>query len=134
MILPNGTIVAILDGEQMRLFRNRGHDPRIDLVAEPEPDFAMPNVGSGGRHRSTSANPDRSRLREDDFVAAAAGFLNQQALAGQIDGVVIVADPRTLGELRRHLHRELEGRLIGQLAKNLVGQPVHAIQDALAAA
>lgn len=134
MILPNGTIVAVIDGEHMRLFRNCGREPRIDLVAQPEPDLSVVNVGSGGRHRSTTANPDRSRLREDNFSAAAAGYLNGQALAGHIDHIVVIADARTMGELRRHFHNALAEKLVGQLHKDLAGHPVHAIQEALASA
>lgn len=131
MILQNGTIVAVIDGEHMRLFRNRGREPHVELVAEPDPHLDAVNVGSGGRHRSTSANPDRSRLREDDFVAAAAGYLNEEALAGRIDRIVIVADPRTLGELRKRFHITLVDKLAGQLAKDLTGLSVRAIEDAL---
>lgn len=134
MILPHGTIVAVIDGEHMRLFRNHGREPRIELEAEPQPALELANVGSGGRHRSTTANPDRSRLREDNFVAAIAGFLNAEALAGRIDQIVIVADARTLGELRKHFHKVLAGKLIGQLHKDLAQHPVHAIEEALVAA
>ena len=37
MILPNGTLVAVTDGEHLRFFRNKGHDPVIDLVEQPAP-------------------------------------------------------------------------------------------------
>jgi protein required for attachment to host cells len=134
MILPNGTIVAVIDGEHMRLFRNRGREPRIELVAEPEPHLDIVNTGSGGRHHSTSANPDRSRLREDDLAAAAAAYLNGEALEGRIVGCVIVADTRTLGEMRKHFHHALAGKLLGELHKDLAGHPVRAIEEALAAA
>lgn len=134
MILPHGTIVAVIDGEHLRLFRNHGREPRIELLAEPEPALDMVNVGSGGRHRSTTANPDRFRLREDDFAAAAAGYLNGEALAGRIDHIVIVADTRTLGEVRKHFHKVLAQKLIGQLHKDLAGHSVHAIQVALVSA
>lgn len=134
MILPNGTIVAIVDGETMRLFRNKAHEPEVDLVPLPAPDFGVGNVGSGTRHRSSAANPDDSRLREDDFAAAAAGYLNSQALEGHLEHVVIAADPRTLGEMRKHFHHALVGKLIGQLHKDLVKHSPEQIRDALAAA
>jgi protein required for attachment to host cells len=134
MILANGTIVALVDGAHVRLFRNQGREPEIRLVPEPDPSLEVTNVGSGARHRSSTANPDRSRLREDNFAAAVAGYLNEQALSGRIDRLVIVADARTLGEMRRHFHGALSERLSGQIEKNLTGFPVSEIEDAFRAA
>lgn len=134
MIVTNGTTVAIVDGAHVRLFRNMGHEPEIRLVAEPSPQLDAANVGSGARHRSSTANPDRSRLREDNFAAAVAGYLNEEALSGRIDRLVIVADARTLGEMRRHFHNALTEKLSGQIEKNLTGFPVSEIEHALRAA
>jgi protein required for attachment to host cells len=134
MILPNGTVVAVVDGKTMRLFRNKGHEPHIDLAELPKPDLDLASGGSGGRHHSSTANPDASRLVEDDFVAAAAGFLNREALAGRFEHVVIVADPRTLGELRKHFHQALSAKLIGQLHGDFAKHSAESIKAAIAAA
>ena len=134
MILPNGTVVAVLDGKTMRLFRNRGHEPHIDLAEAHEPSLDAANVGSGGRHRSSTANPDAHRLQEDNFAAAAAAYLNREALAASFEHLAIVADPRTLGELRKHFHAALSARLVGELAKDLAGHSPESIAQALAAA
>jgi protein required for attachment to host cells len=134
MILENGTVVAVIDGEAMRLFRNRGREPQIDLARLPDPGLGVNNTGSGSRHRSSSANPDTHRLKEDDFAAAAAGHLNREALAGRIERLVIVADPRTLGELRKHFHQVLAAKLAGEIAKDLTEHSAEAIQAAIAEA
>jgi protein required for attachment to host cells len=134
MILANGTILAVVDGAHVKLFRNQGHEPEIRLVPEPDPDLEPANIGSGARHRNSAANPDRSRLREDNFAAAVAGYLNERALSGRIDRLVIVADARTLGEMRRHFHGALSAKLSGQIEKNLTGFPVSEIEDAVRAA
>lgn len=134
MILPNGTTVAVVDGEKLRLFHNRGHEPHIELTALSAPDIKGANGGSGARHRSAAANPDEARLREDDFAAAAAAFLNQQALGGAIETLFVIADPRTLGEMRRHFHDAVTARLAGTLAKDLTGRDRDAIAAALARA
>ena len=76
-------------------------------------------MGSGGRHRNTTANPDRSRLREDNFAASVTAFLNREVLAGRIGSLVIVADARSLGELRRHFHHAVSDKLAGEVEKNL---------------
>lgn len=132
MILPNDAVVAVADGERLRLFRNSGREPHINLIELPPPDLGAGNAGSGSRHRSSSANPDDRRQLEDDFAAAVADYLNREALADKIGQLLIIADPRTLGELRKHFHDVLVARLIGQLAKDLSGRPAEAIQAAIA--
>ncbi len=133
MILPNDATVAVVDGEKLRLFRNKGMEPAIRLEAE-EASVQPANQGSGGRHRSTSANPDESRLEEDNFAAAAAACLNRQALDGGVSSLFVIADPRTLGEMRRHFHDAVKTRLIGDLAKDLTGSSVEVIEAAIAKA
>jgi protein required for attachment to host cells len=38
-------------------------------------------------------------------AAGVADFLNKQVLSGKIDDIVIIAAPKTLGELRKHYHK-----------------------------
>ncbi len=130
MILPNDTTVAVANGEKLRLFRNKGMEPSIRLEEE-EASIQPANQGSGGRHRSTSANPDESRLEEDNFAAAVAAHLNGMALDGSLSSLFVVADPRTLGEMRRHFRDALKARLIGDLAKDFTGSSVETIEAAL---
>ncbi|TSE12778.1 host cell attachment protein [Mesorhizobium intechi] len=134
MIMTTGTVVAVTDGKKLRLFRNKGHEPQIDLVELGEPTLQAASSGSGGRHRSSTANPDDSRLREDDFAAAVAEYLNREALTEAFEHVVMVADPRTLGELRKHVEPSLKAKLVGELGKDLVKHSVEAIENTLAAA
>ncbi len=132
MILPHDATVAVVDGEKLRLFRNRAPEPHIQLVALDVPEIDAVNQGSGMRHRSVAANPDTARLREDDFAAAVAAYLNRLVLEGHVDALYVAADPRSLGELRRHYHDETRSRLVGEMAKDLTGHGVEAIEAALA--
>jgi protein required for attachment to host cells len=134
MILPNDATVAVVDGEKLRLFRNKGVEPRVHLIEETVTSIQPVNQGSGARHRSTSANPDRWRLDEDDFAASAAAHLNRQMLDGEIVSLFVIADPRTLGELRRHFHDVTRQNLIGDLARDFTGSSIEAIEAALARA
>ncbi|MFC3208945.1 host attachment family protein [Aquamicrobium soli] len=134
MLLPNDTTVAVVDGEKLRLFRNKGVEPRIRLIEETVAGVEPANQGSGARHRSTSANPDRWRLEEDDFAASAAAYLNRLMLDGEIVSLFIIADPRTLGELRRHFHDVTRENLIGELAKDFTGGSIETIEAAVARA
>ena len=45
---------------------------------------------------------------------------------------MVAADPKTLGQIRQHCHKELQSRIVGELAKDLTNQPVPAIERALA--
>ena len=132
MILPNDATIAVADGTRMRLFRNKGAEPHIRLVELPEPEIEIVNRGSGARHRSASANPDATRLAEDNFAASAAEYLNNQVLEGTIATLFVMADSRTLGEMRRQFHDTTAAKLVGELARNLVGHSVQAIADSLA--
>jgi protein required for attachment to host cells len=131
MIVPNDTTVAVVDGRRLRLFRNKGVEPQIALVPLPDPELEVISQGSGSRHRSSPANPDARRITEDDFVLTAAEHLNREALAGKVASLVVIADPRTLGEMRRHLHASARGKVVGELAKDLTGHSVEEIQSAL---
>ena len=48
-------------------------------------------------------------------------MLNKWALSGKLNDLVVIAAPRTLGELRKSWHKELQGKLIGEIAKDLTG-------------
>ena len=131
MILPNSTVVAVADGADLRLFRNRAAEPHVDLVAFETPHIAGRNPASGARHRHSSANPDSHRDAEDGFAAATADYLNRLAVGGTLQSLFVIADPRTLGELRKHFNPQLTARIVGELPKDLTAHPVEDIAHAI---
>ena len=134
MQLPNGATVAVADGEKLTLFRNTGDAANPELTAFPTADVGSDNKGSGARHQSSSANPDSSQVEEDSFAAGIADILNRQVLNGRITALVVIAAPRTLGELRKHYHKNLATALVGEIAKDLTGHAVHDIEKTIASA
>ena len=132
MILPTGTTVVVADGETVRLFHNVGVKPGVHLVEITAAPPQSAHSGLGARHRSGSANPDGRRLVEDDFAAATAAFLNKLSLDGTIEHLVVVSDSRTLGEMRKHFHRDLRGKIIGELAKDFSRRPLQDIAALIA--
>jgi protein required for attachment to host cells len=134
MNIPENTIIAIADGEKLNLFRNSGDAATPQLTAIPEPEIFTENMGSGGRHQSSAANPDDSQQNEDSFAAGIASELNKRVLDGKIDHLIIVAAPRTLGELRKHYHKALSAVLVGEVAKDLTGHSTADVEKILAAA
>jgi protein required for attachment to host cells len=133
MILPHGATVAVTDGTKMLLFRNKGKEA-IDLEPLAHPRLDHGHAGSGGRHRSSGANPDAHRIEEDDFAAAASAYLNKEVLAGNIVSIAIIANARTLGEMRKHFHSRLVERLAGEVVKDLVDHSKKDIEAAVRAA
>lgn len=134
MIVPKGATVAVADGEKLNLFRNVGEESAPTLEPLPDEVIEMGNKGSGVRHQSSSANPAESQQTEDSFAAGIAAMLNKRVLDGLISSLVIVAAPRTLGELRKHYHKALSAVLVGELAKDLTGHSIADVQKALTTA
>lgn len=133
MLLPHGTVVALIDGQKFELFRNKGNEAEPELVAMESPKLDEHNHGSGGHHYSSAGNPQPHLLEEDAHAAGAASWLNKQVLDHKIEHLVIIAAPRTLGELRKHYHKQLEHTLVGELAKDLTGREGPEIIEALRA-
>jgi protein required for attachment to host cells len=133
MQLAHGTVVAVADGEKLVMYRNSGTDAAPNLSALPVGEISSDNKSSGTRHQTSAANPDDSRLEEDGFAAGTAEMLNKQALENKFDHLVVIAAPKTLGELRKHWHKALEAKLVAEIAKDLTGHTTAQIETALAA-
>ncbi len=87
------------------------------------------------RHQDPAGQRSGSTdLDELAHGAAIAEWLNGQALKGGIEDIVIAADPKTLGQIRQRCHKELESRIVGEVAKDLINSPLETIEQALAAA
>ena len=71
------------------------------------------------------------QIQEDRFAAEAADLLRQRALSGDFKSLVVIAPPRTLGELRKHYHKEVESRILDEFHKDLTGCTVDEIEAAL---
>ncbi len=76
---------------------------------------------------------DFHQQEEDRFAADMAAVLKARALDNEFQALIVVAPPKTLGELRRHYHKEVERRIVGEVAKDLVNLPVDEIERILQA-
>ncbi len=131
MLLPHGTIVAVIDGRHFELHRNSGNEAEPVLSGMASPKLDEHNKGAGAHHHSSSANPTGHLLDEDAHVAAVAGWLNGQVQGGKIEHLVVIAAPRALGELRRHYGSRLEGALLTEIAKDLAGRSGKDVLEAV---
>jgi protein required for attachment to host cells len=77
---------------------------------------------------------DWHQIAEDKFAAEVARDINAAALANEFEELIIVAPPKALAELRTHLHKEAQGRVVAEIDKDLTNHPVEEIQKILAKA
>ena len=135
MKLPHNAHVAVVDGETFLLFRNEGQLFEPKLSKEDSPDLDVTNFSAGVRHQDDIGQElGRTQLDELAHGAAVAEWLSAKAVSGDLHDVLIIADPKSLGEMRNHYHGELEKRVIGEIDKTLTGQPVDEIEKAIVAA
>ncbi|MDN3647139.1 host attachment protein [Pontixanthobacter aestiaquae] len=135
MKLPHKAHVAIVDGENFVLMRNDGQlfEPKLSQVDKPK--LTATNFSAGVKHQDDiGQRKGATDLDELAHATAAAEWLNAKAVAGEMDDLVVIADPKTLGEMRRHYHTELEKRLVGEIAKTLTGETTERIEKAISQA
>lgn len=145
MQIPHDAFIVVADGRKMLFFRNEGDEAHPNLEIErkrqqdnpPDGDQKSDAPGrafsSVGAARSAMEETDFHQLEEDRFAAETAELLRKRALNNDFDKLIIVAPPATLGELRKHYHKEVENRLIGEIAKDLTGHPVPEIERIIVA-
>lgn len=135
MKLPHNAHVALLDGENFTLYRNDGQlfEPKLVEIAKPSLDVT--NFSAGVQHQDDVGRKlGRTQLDELARGTAATEWLNVKAIAGEIENLLIIADPKTLGEMRQNYHGELKKLIVGEIDKTLTGQPIARIEEAIIAA
>ncbi len=146
MNIPHNAHVLVIDGRKLLLFRNEGGaaDPRLAVATLREQDSApthdqgasrpgQTHASVGGSH-SSYEQTDFHQMDEDHFAARAAELVSREVLAGRIQALIVVAAPRTLGELRKHYRSGLEACLLGEIAKDMAGHTTDDILAVIAAA
>lgn len=143
MQIPHNAMVVVADGRKMLLFRNQGDAqfPNLSIVAHDEKpvpareDFATDepgtfhDMGAGMQQKSSYEETDFHQLEEDRFAADVAEMLRKRALRNEFDKLIVVAPPKALGELRKKYHKEVEARLIGEIAKDMTNRPTDEIEE-----
>lgn len=145
MKIDNGTIVAVVDGEKLLIFRNEGDSkfPVLTTVEHeetgngPTRDLGSDAPGrvhsSMGAARSSYGDTDWHDKAEADFARHAATVIEAHAAAQADAGIVVIAAPRTLGELRQHYGRATSAGLAGEIDKELTHASTDHIAEVIAA-
>ena len=132
MKVPHRALVALANGKRFVLMRNVGQpfEPKLEKVEEL--DLELTNFSAGVRHQDPAGQRNGSTdIDELAHGAAIAEWLNKKTLNGEDEPLVIAADAKTLGQIRQHCHKELQGRIVGEIAKDLTNQPLEAVERAL---
>ena len=143
VVVHNGAWVLVGDGRKALFFINKGSRDLLDLrVVETRidenpatreqgtdrPGRAFASVGGG---RSAVGDTDWHEVEEERFARAIAARINAGAEADEFSEIVIVAPPKTLGEIRKDLSKKAHGKVAGELAKDLTRHPLADIEKAL---
>ena len=141
MPLANNALVLVTDGRKTLFFRNEGdvnqidlrteaHDEREDAGSKGELATDAPGTvqQSAGYGHSTYEETDFKQLEEDRWAHSAAEEVNKRALSNDFDALVVIAPPKTLGELRKKLHKEAEKRIVCEIDKEMTGRPIPEIE------
>jgi protein required for attachment to host cells len=141
MPLANNALVLVTDGRKTLFFRNEGDENQIDLRTEDfderedakdrelktdAPGTTAQSAGYSGR--VAYEETDFHQQEEDRWAVAAAEDVNKRVLRNNFDQLVIVAPPKTLGLIRKKLHKEAERKLVCQIPKEMTRRPIPDIE------
>lgn len=144
MPLANNALVLVTDGRKTLFFRNHGDENQMDLRTEaheeredaPDREMKSDAPGSIGQSAGYSGRvayeeTDFHQLEEDRWVKEAAEKLKERVLRNDFESLAIVAPPKALGVLRKHLHKEVERRVVCEIPKEMTGRPIPDIEAML---
>lgn len=140
MQMDHDAMVLVADGRKILFFRNKGDDEYPQLEAEvvkvqdnpADRDQSSDLSGQAPSIQATMGKTDYHEQEEARFAAEAADLLKRGALANEYEKLIVVAPPKALGEIRKHYHKEVEARLVGEIAKDLANHPLPEIERIIA--
>ena len=145
MRIPHNALVLVADGRKSLFLRNEGDAEFLNLVVEDQrahadladhelkSDAPGRSFASVGARRSAIAEADYHQIEEDRFAADTAALLSKRAQANGFEQLIIVAPPRTLGELRQHYDKATEAKILAEVDKDLVNHPIDKLEGVLKA-
>lgn len=128
MISKNG-IVVVADGHGATIYRNTA-DQGVELTRSAE--VGPKDLRADGPAGSAPIDSTPRDLDEATFAKQLTERLNRMAMQGEVDEVVIVVDPQTLGQMRQSYHTTLERVIVKEIPKTLTQASVEEIQQAVA--
>jgi protein required for attachment to host cells len=144
--LKHGIWVVVADGENALFLKNAGDAtyPNFSVVKEMHgrnPATREQGTDQPGRyndgpsvHRSAVEEVDWHRVSKERFADDVARHLYKMAHRGDFEEIILVAPPLVLGEMRKKLHKEVESKIVAEVAKTLTNHSIPDIEKILMAA
>lgn len=127
-MLSRDALVVVADGRKAVLFRNIArHGIELEEVERIGPVHLQ--------DESQGRQPEETTPREEDeatFAKQLTERLNLMVLQNKVGELAIVADPATLGVMRKNYHKMLEQKIVKEIAKTLTAATPDEIARALA--
>ena len=128
--VPSKAIIVVADGKQAHYYSNVGTtDIKLEKMDDVTSTSATPHHAANLPSETSPGEKD-----EADFAAQLANTLYERFHNSNTKSLVIVADPQTLGQLRKSLHEEITKKLTGELNKTLTHASIDEIENSLRAA
>jgi protein required for attachment to host cells len=143
-MIPANCWILVCDGAKAQILRNDGDERKVHLVTVESFDQKLPaahDMGadkpgrmhqSQGESRSSNEETDLHEQGEHNFIAHTVARMDVLAREHKVAALVIVAPPRALGVLRKHLTQGLNAVITEQINKDFAQLSVHDIQAHLA--
>ena len=145
MQLATGTYVLVSDGAKALLLQNKGDDGIIDLRVVKALEESTPaakelssdrpgrfSTPSGGQ--AATEQTDWHEVGETRFLAKVAQATLETVTQTSPANLVVAADPKSLGKLRRLLIDSGSIKLLAEINKDLAHQSIPQIEEAITGA
>ena len=139
--IPHDAIVFVADGRKALFLRNDGDEKFANFVTEDvvlddnpatrEQGTDKPGRGfasAGSARRSAMEPTDWHDIEEHRFAERVSEALERLMRARKAPALVVAAPPRTLADLRAALHPTVKARIVLEINRDLVNQPVGEIE------
>ena len=140
LAIPHDALIFVGDGRKALFLRNAGDEKFPNLKTErvfaeenpPTHEQGTDRPGRGypyaGSHRASSmGDTDWHHLEEHHFTKRVAAAFEDVVRRNKAPALVVVAPPRTLADLRRAFHADVQKRIVAELGKDLTKHPVDDI-------
>jgi len=141
MLTKKQTIwIVVCDGARGRIFVNRGRGTGLSEIENAEnrdarvPTRALGADRPGRTHDSAGAGrhamappADWHGVEKERFAKEITAMVNTAALENKFEGVILVAPPRVLGDLRQALNAQATAKVTGEIGKDLTQLSVHEL-------
>ncbi len=133
--------VVIADRKKAHIYRKTTQ--KLEKIGEAKADgkasFISGAAKSGGYSHTSGGNIHYSDPRDQEhhhddvhFIHGMAGWLDQAVQENAFDRLVLVAAPRTLGDLRAVLSKPVHARVMAEVSKELIKMPQKKLEEELA--